>query len=414
MVRYLQQSKTSASRDSTTRTLSTGGWLWAPLGHIESLARDGSADGAEGIRALGVCFALLVAPALVTPALAAPSRPAASPITQQIILDETSIDGPALWSLANGTVQGGFTTSGTPTYVSAIAWAGTDPAHHLNISASTDGLHYTNKVILGELSNDRPALLAMTPAGPFVLAWTGTNPRHTLNLMYDVYGTKRKLILGETATGAPSLAALGGKIYLAWTGTDTNQSLNVLPVSVSSSGQFTLGATTILGSYSSDLGPAIAGDPHNNGQLLLTWTYRGNGASTPSAINEAYSTDGTHWTTPLVAPPPQTSVATPAILATSSQASSSGVAPYYWAWSGTDTLHSLNLIGADSPLSWPGAPSPRSTSSPPTARRWATSAAERPRYSPGPGRTRAITSTSRHSPSARLVARRVTPAKARS
>jgi hypothetical protein len=87
----------------------------------------------------------------------------------------------------------------------------------------------------------------------------------------------------------------------------------------------------------------------------LTWTYRSNATSAPSAINEAYSTDGVHWTTPLVAPPPQTSVATPAILATSGQASSTGIAPYYWAWSGTDTLNSLNLIGSNSLSSWPGA-----------------------------------------------------------
>ena len=47
----------------------------------------------------------------------------ATQITNKVILPETSIDGPALASLA---------TSGTNE--SALAWTGTDAAHHLNVA----------------------------------------------------------------------------------------------------------------------------------------------------------------------------------------------------------------------------------------------------------------------------------------
>lgn len=292
---------------------------------------------------LGGALAALVAVCLPLP----PARAAASggPISEKVILDETSIDGPALWSIANGTVR-----TGAATYVSALAWTGTDSAHSLNLRVSPDGLHYDNKITLNETSPYRPAVLAVSPAGPFLLAWTGTDPQHSLNLLYDVYGSRRKLTLGETATGAPALAALDGKVYLAWTGTNPGRSLNILPITLGSSGQLSAGAKTILSQYSSDEGPSLVADTHNNGQLVLSWTYPASAASSPSAINEAYSTDGAHWTTPLVAPPPQTSVAAPAILASST----SSVVPYYWAWSGTDALHSLNIIGSSSLQSWPG------------------------------------------------------------
>lgn len=268
----------------------------------------------------------------------------AGPISEKIILDETSSAGPALWSLANGTPR-----TGSATYVSALAWTGTNVAGNLNVRTSTDGVHYDHKITLGETSSFRPAILAVSPAGPFLLAWTGTDPNHSLNLLYDVYGSRQKLTLDEWATGGPALATLGGKVFLAWTGTNPGHSLNILPFTLGASGQLTRGTKTILSQYSSDDGPALTADPHNNGQLLLTWTYRANDANAPLAINEAISTDGAHWTTPLVAPPPQTSIATPAILATNGSA----VAPYYWSWSGTDTSHSLNLISTTSPQSWP-------------------------------------------------------------
>src|SRR5579884_3911062 len=77
-------------------------------------------------RVWGLCLALLATVALATPSHAAPAAAASGPMSGKVVLGETSIDAPALWSLANGTVSGGFNVSGTPTAVSALAWAGTD------------------------------------------------------------------------------------------------------------------------------------------------------------------------------------------------------------------------------------------------------------------------------------------------
>ena len=93
----------------------------------------------------------------------------------KITLADTSIDGPAI-----------TTTYGSAT---ALAWTGTDAAHHLNVMTSSDGLHYSSKHILPELSLWRPALAFIdsgrgAPYGTLMLAWTGTDARHTLNVEF--------------------------------------------------------------------------------------------------------------------------------------------------------------------------------------------------------------------------------------
>lgn len=145
----------------------------------------------------------------------------------KVTLGQTSIDGPAI--------------TGAPGVGTVLAWTGTDPAHHLNLMTSSDGLHYGNKHILPETSLWRPAVTFIEsmrggPYGTIVLAWTGTDPAHTLNLEFistPTFTVKEKITYwGETSFTAPSVTTINwdvnSDIYLAWSGNDRAHSLNVI------------------------------------------------------------------------------------------------------------------------------------------------------------------------------------------
>lgn len=299
---------------------------------------------------LAILLAFVIA---VTGAGVASAHPAvAATVSNKITLNESSIDGPALWSQANGTPQ-----SGSPTIKSILGWAGTDASHHLNVETSQDGLHYGNKITLNEESFAKPAVQPVSGVGPIIIAWAGIDTAHSLNVLYNVYGSRYKLTLHESSISSPTLApGFGGNdIVLGWTGTDVGHHLNVLPITIhqGASVPLTLGTKTILYQYSSDHGPDLVYDTHNNGQLLLTWTYRTSDSNAPERINYAMSANGVGWSTPLAAPTPQTSIATPAMLAINYQPA----APYWWAWTGTDAAHTLNVTNT-SGSSFPNWPKP--------------------------------------------------------
>jgi hypothetical protein len=145
----------------------------------------------------------------------------------KVILADTSIDGPAI-----------MTTYAPAT---ALAWTGTDAAHHLNVMTSSDGLHDSNKHILPETSLWRPAIAFIdsargAPYGTIVLAWTGTDQQHTLNVEYislpDFTVSGKITFTGETSFTAPALATVNGDVnsdvYLSWAGTDTAHTLNIM------------------------------------------------------------------------------------------------------------------------------------------------------------------------------------------
>src|SRR5579884_625437 len=54
-----------------------------------------------------------------------------------------------------------------------------------------------NKVTLDEQSIARPAVDQIGKI--VVLAWTGTDPRHSLNIMWDVYGQRQKITMGDNS-----------------------------------------------------------------------------------------------------------------------------------------------------------------------------------------------------------------------
>jgi peptidoglycan/xylan/chitin deacetylase (PgdA/CDA1 family) len=253
---------------------------------------------------------------------------AAATLSQRVILPELSGDGPALTSVGSETV---------------IAWTGTDAEHHLNVESSGDGLSYGNKRILGETSPFRPDVALASEGGAVAVAWTGTDSNHTLNVLYDVYGSAKKLTLwGESSVNAPALL-IGPGMYLAWTGTDPNHTLNVLALSVTPA-EVVAGAKAILWGESSDAGPRLARGSAT--VIALAWTSRSQqlraaAATSPAALQPGASL--AEWS----ASTPAASLLGPFL----------GVGNQQWiAWTGTDAVHHLNLTWTTAYPTFPNPP----------------------------------------------------------
>lgn len=91
-----------------------------------------------------------------------------------------------------------------------------------------------SKVTLSNESPNAPGLWTAgqqpPPAGQpdAVIAWRGTDASHRINIMYDAYGTRKKVTLSETSASNPSLVFFNGQVWLAWTGTGSTHTLNVM------------------------------------------------------------------------------------------------------------------------------------------------------------------------------------------
>jgi hypothetical protein len=276
-------------------------------------------------------FAVVLAIGGLGPAWAASQHPADAPARAalavhetKVTLPETSIDGPALSSV--------FVPNGTSE--SVIAWTGSDAAHHLNVETSSDGLQFGNKRTLNETSPYRPDVALSGVGGAVVVAWTGSDPNHSLNVLYDVYGSPKKLtLLHENSISAPAIK-VGPGMYLAWTGTDANHSLNIMPLSVTASG-VAAGQKVVLSQFSSNAGPHLARRGANT--LVLNWTSRA------LQVRLALSQDGVHFSS---AELPETSAFAPD---TNSLEPYIGVSGREWiGWTGTDPAHHLNLQWTES------------------------------------------------------------------
>jgi hypothetical protein len=224
-------------------------------------------------------------------ASASASTPAMfGPPTQgtKVVLSETSIDGPGLW------------TNAVTTPKAILAWTGTDTTHRLNLLTSNDGLHYANKHTLPETSLWRPGIAfdqagRGVPYGQIAVAWTGTDSAHTLNVAYiatpDFTVTKKFTFWGETSFTAPSVAFINDDLYLAWAGTDRAHTLNTLHISrtleVQEKHTF-WGWTTISR-------PDLSFDAATS-QLLLAWT------RTDTRIAFAQRDNTGSWTMPPSSP----------------------------------------------------------------------------------------------------------------
>jgi hypothetical protein len=256
----------------------------------------------------------------------APAQPATVSELAKVTLDETSINAP------------GFAADAQQGIGAVIAWAGTDPLHHINVITSSDGLHYGHKLTLDQQTINRPAI-AREPAsagGAVALAWRGTDGFHTLNVLYDPYGVHgqpRQLVTAQTSFTTPAIAFFQGKLLLAWTGTDPNHSLNVLPIALPNPA-FVPGTKTVLAQFSASAGPNLSVvKTGSTSGVVLSW------ATATGGLNLAQSSDGVHFTSALGSGLAETSPSSPNMIHFQSEGG-----PEFWiAWTGTDAAYHLNV-----------------------------------------------------------------------
>lgn len=286
---------------------------------------------------VAIALALVVGTFAATPMHAASSQAPAMPskvtVMEKVTFDETSVNAPGFYANMNIGANG------------VIAWAGSDQLHHINVMTSKDGLHYSNKLTLNQMTVNRPAVVQMSESAgkAIAIAWRGTDQAHRLNVMFDVYGGREKLILNETSFTGPALAIYNGKLLLSWVGVDPNHSLNVLPISLPT---LTPQTKTVLRQFSSSAGPTLRVVTTGvSSTLALGWI------NAAGRLNLAQSSDGVHFTSALGAGLPQTSVSSPDSLFYTTEGG-----PEYWiAWTGTDTYHRLNVQWTTHYPQWPDA-----------------------------------------------------------
>jgi hypothetical protein len=236
----------------------------------------------------------------------------ANPPLGKTTLPETAIGAPVLANVNPNT---------SPL---AIAWTGTDQAHHLNVTYSNDGSTFSGKVTLNETSIDGPGLAFGSGNG--FIAWTGTDQAHHLNLGSSnnptTFAGFNKVTLNENSPYGPALAFGNNRLFLAWTGTDDQHSLNVITSTpnISFSNKITLGET-------SGAGPALV----FLDKLYLLWS----GTDQNHSLNIMQSTDGVNFTNKITLS--DSSDFHPGLNVAISGS-------YYLAWTGRDAAHSLNTL----------------------------------------------------------------------
>jgi len=115
-----------------------------------------------------------------------------------------------------------------------LLWSGTDGQHSLNISQSTDGITFTNKITPNE-SSDFQSALGRLISGAFWLAWTGRDSARSLNSLNNnefatgPTGLTHKQTYTDTSIAGPALAPIefGHELIIGWIGTDQEHHLNV-------------------------------------------------------------------------------------------------------------------------------------------------------------------------------------------
>jgi peptidoglycan/xylan/chitin deacetylase (PgdA/CDA1 family) len=272
-------------------------------------------------------IALFGASAALTPAQAAARIPHNPALLSSVTLNESSIDGPALYASA-------------PRVAGAtIAWTGMD--HRLNVMKSADGLRYSDKLTINETSNMRPAVVHRSADADdaVVVGWIGMDQR--INLLYDVYNaTPKKLTLDETSDSPPALEIRDYFLYVAWRGRDAAHTLNVLPIEIADT--LNMGQKAKLTNFTSLAGPSLWWDTKNN-EFLLSWT----AVDPANRLLFATSPDGVTWTVPENTHFTEASDFSPRLIA----ASAEDMARHVIVWTGTNGL--LNLRYTDSFPQWP-------------------------------------------------------------
>ncbi|GEM_PF-879649 len=309
-------------------TQSDNGHLW--IGHYVYFRQDASTDPSLNVT---TDWAFSQAGALIEGFHGEVPSGYTGPITSipnPFTMNDNSIDAPAFWS--ESAYPPVANSSFAP--VSVLAWAGTDRAHSLNVETSNDGIHYTNKITLGDNSFARPSILVVpvNTTNVVIMAWAGNDRNHSLNVMYDVYGARKKVTFAEYTPFAPSLAYFGGQVWIAWAGTDANHTLNVRALGPQG---LVPGVKTTLWSHDSGSSPDLVADPHDS-QMLLSWQM--SGSNHPNFMQSA---NGTTWTAGLAAPSSGTTGSTPSLMALNP--AQTNMPEYYWAWTGTNSSRTVYI-----------------------------------------------------------------------
>lgn len=203
-----------------------------------------------------------------------------------------------------------------------VAWAGTDPEHHLNIMQSQEEDVWFDKLTLADTSPVGATLCVFR--NRLYLAWSG-NGNQQLNVMSSADGIywEEKVVLGETSVGRPALTVFRDQLVLGWVGSDLQRHLNVI---FSGNGTEWYGKKT-LEEEGIDA-PALA---VINDRLFIAWT----GTNHERNVNIMSSVDlGQSWQNKVILP--ETGVCGPSLFTYNNQ--------LYLSWSGTDTNHSINTI----------------------------------------------------------------------
>lgn len=120
-----------------------------------------------------------------------------------------------------------------------MSWLAASPANHIAFAKSTNASAWSGATVLSEWSYSTPSLLGIVGnyynMPPHYLSWTGGDTARSLNFQYTRSypswpdPTNTKVILNESAYGAPALGFISGPslVLVAWTGTDAAHHLNV-------------------------------------------------------------------------------------------------------------------------------------------------------------------------------------------
>jgi hypothetical protein len=224
---------------------------------------------------------------------------------RKVTLDETALGGPALAALGDGRL--------------ALAWTGTDAAHHVNVATTADGRAFAGTVTLKETSIDGPALAVL--GGRTFLAWAGRDAGHRLNVASSpdpAAGFGRPVTLAASSAHSPALAAFLGRLVLAWTAADGR-------IHVVSSSDGTAFAGEAVLATDATAGPTLAVD---GSRLLLAWPAGATLHVSPSADGKSFGRGVT-------------------LAQSSAHAPALGVdSAVRLVWAGTDPGRTLNLLTA--------------------------------------------------------------------
>lgn len=149
-----------------------------------------------------------------------------------------------------------------------VAWTGTNAAHNINLMSSADGRNWGGKRVPGDTSIDTPTLTTFQQR--VYVAWTGTNAAHNITVMSTTNGGaswQDRRTRAETSVAGPALGSDAAHVYLSWAGTDAAHHINLM----SADGGTNFNRRVVLAETTTHA-PAMATHDATHGDVMLVWT----------------------------------------------------------------------------------------------------------------------------------------------